>query len=129
METRSAPRVSINLGVISRIDDKNGQKFSLSKGNIFEVKVVDISVSGVGIVSKYFLPKGLSIELEIDGKPFGLDEAMKIKGEIRYCNYIKACGYRCGVKFINILGNYAAKIAELIATYERRKEPRLKLPE
>lgn len=125
--TRSAPRLNINLKLISRIDEEIEQRFSLSRGNTFEVDTVDISALGIGILSKYFLPKGLRIEVDIDGQAFGLDGLMKIKGEVRFCQYIKASVYRCGVKFINISDEYREKIADFISNYERRKEPRLKL--
>jgi hypothetical protein len=129
METRYAPRVRLDLKVLSRVSDEDGQKFLLSKGNTFEIEIADISTLGVGIISRFFLPKGLRIELEIDGKPFGLDNSMKIKGEVRYCNYIKSSRYRCGIKFIDISSQYLNKIKDFIATYEKREEPRLKLSE
>jgi c-di-GMP-binding flagellar brake protein YcgR len=129
METRCAPRICINLKIISRIDEETGQKFSLAKGNVFEVQIVDISILGIGIISKYFLPKGLHIGLEIDGKCFDLENPFRIKGEVRYCSYVKAIGYRCGVKFINISSQYMDKIKNFIATYERRQEPRVTLSE
>jgi len=127
--TRSAPRININLKLISRVDEEIKQGFSLAKGNAFEVDAVDISMLGMGLVSKYFLPKGLRVELEIDGKLFNLDNPMKIKGEIRYCRYVKPSTYRCGVKFINIPDECKEKITQFITNYERRKEPRLKLSE
>lgn len=129
METRKAPRINIDLKVISRIDEDAQQKFGLVCGEIFEVNVVDITESGVGILSKFFLPKGLIVKLEIEGAVFNLKEIMKIKGEIRYCNYIKDLGYRCGVKFLNVPDIYREAISRFISSYERRKAPRIKLAE
>ena len=127
METRKQPRTRISLKVTSKIDEESGQKFSLAGSKTFEADTIDISILGMAILTKYYLPKGLRIELEIDGKPFGLKKSMKIKGEIRYCIYFSASLYRCGVKFINILSEYKNKIAKFIDIYERRKAPRVKL--
>lgn len=129
METRRAPRTNVQLKVIFQLPKEREQKFSLSKGNTFEVNIVDISVGGMGVFSKYFLPKGLIIETQIEGKPFDLNEPMKIRGEIRFCSYAKSLGYRCGVMFLDISNEYKKIIADFIATYERRKEPRYNLPE
>ena len=127
METRLTPRLYINFKILSRIDRESQTKFSLVKGDNFEVDILDISVGGIGVFSKYFLPRGLRLELQLEGKHFGLGEPIKIKGEVRYCNYAKASGYRCGVKFIDLPTEYKKKIANFIATYDRRAEPRYKL--
>lgn len=127
METRKAPRIDINFKVLSKPVQELKQKFALVSGNKFEVKAVDISEIGIGLVSEYFLPKGLILELEIDGAPFDLKEVMKIKGEIRYCRYERTVGYRCGVQFLDLSEVYRKAIAEFISTFERRKEPRVKL--
>lgn len=129
METRRAPRVNISLKVTSSINKELGQKFSLSADKAFEVDAVDISSLGMGIVAKFFLPQKLVINLEIDGKPFRLDKPMHLKGEVRYCRYIEASTYRCGVKFIDIPKEYQEKISKFIKKYERRKERRIKLSE
>ncbi|MCM8789405.1 MAG: PilZ domain-containing protein [Candidatus Omnitrophica bacterium] len=127
MESRKAPRINIEIKIISKISEEYKQKFSLISGESFEVKAFDISILGIGIISKYFLPQGLILELEIPGEPFGLSGAMYIKGEIRYCIYIKGLGYKCGIKFLEITKEHTRAIGQFISTYERRKEPRLKL--
>ena len=127
METRSAKRVSVNLKIASRIDNQGDQKFSISQGDIFEVEVVDISVSGIGVFSKYFLPKGLIIDIDIDGKVFGSDKVMKMKGELRYCRSVKISRYRCGIRFVDPPAEYIKIIAEFISKNERRQDPRVKL--
>ncbi|RJO65469.1 MAG: PilZ domain-containing protein [Candidatus Omnitrophota bacterium] len=127
METRLASRVNIDLKVVCKTEELHQQKFCLASGNKFEVKVLDISILGIGLQTKYFLPKGLIIDTEIEGAFFGLQEVMKIKGEVRYCNYIRGLGYRCGIKFLNISNKYKDAIIQFIAAHERRKEPRVKL--
>lgn len=127
METRIALRIDIDLKVVSKIDEDYQQKFGLVCGKTFEVKGMDVSELGVGILSKYFLPKGLIIEAEIDGAFFGLSEIMKIKGEVRHCRYIRNLGYRCGLKFLNLPDTYRKAIVQTILVQERRKAPRVRL--
>ena len=127
METRQAPRADISLNVVAEIDEDSRQRFAIAAGNRFAVSIVDISTVGLGIISKYFLPKGLFLEFEIGGVPFGLSENMKIKGEIRYSRYVRSSTYRCGVKFLNISDKYRNAIAGFVSTYERRKSPRIEL--
>jgi len=129
METRRATRSRVVLKVSLRLDQQAQQKFCLSKSCIFEVEIVDISIGGVGVFSKYFLPKGLIIEVEIEGESFGFNEPMRIKSEIRYCNYVKASRYRCGIKFIDISDKYQKSIADFIIAHEKRTAPRYKLAE
>ena len=129
METRKASRINIDLKVISRIDEDAQQKFGLVCGKTCEINVVDISEGGVGILSKFFLPKGLIIKLEIEGAVFNLKEIMKIKGEIRYCKYTKDLGYQCGVKFLNLSDVYRETVSQFISMHERRRTPRIKLAE
>lgn len=129
METRSSLRIDIKLKVVCRIHENFRQKFGLTCGDVFKLIAVDISESGIGVISEYFLPKGLILELEIEGIPFSIEKSMKIKGEIRYCIYKKNSGYRCGISFLDILDEYRNSIAKLVATYEQRKFPRVKLSE
>ena len=102
------------MKITVRIEEETAGKFSPSGGNIFECDLVSISILGVSIYSKYYLPEGLHIELDIDGKPFDLERSMKIKGEIRYCKQVEVSKYKCGIKFIKILNEDKEKIAEFI---------------
>ena len=127
METRLAPRLNIDLKIISKLDDEYQQKFSLASGNKFEVRTLDISELGVGILSKYFIPKGVVLDLDIEGKPLGLDRDISTKGEVRYCKFVRNLGYKCGIKFLNISQPDRKAIAYFISTYERRRASRVKL--
>lgn len=129
METRGAKRVNINLKVISKPAEEFREQFKLSMDKEFVAKALDISELGIGLLSKYFLPAGLILEMEIEGAPFELAQNMKIKGEIRHCKFIRSSGYQCGIKFIDIPEEYKKAIAHFIAENERRQAPRLKLSE
>jgi c-di-GMP-binding flagellar brake protein YcgR len=127
MDTRIAPRINITFKVITKVAEEAKQKFKLAAGKEFEIQAVDINKGGIGFNSKFFLPQGLIIELDIEGKPFGLGENMKLKGEVRYCKFSRASGYKCGVKFMDLPENYQKAVADFISAYEKREHPRLKL--
>jgi c-di-GMP-binding flagellar brake protein YcgR len=130
MKTRLRPRINISLKVVSEIDRDLEQGIVLVSGDRFEAKAFDISEGGIGIFVKYFFPKGLIIQLELERRPFGLKSPMKLNGEICYCNYNrKSRTYKCGVEFLNITKQGKKAIARFISTYEKRKQSRIKLPE
>ena len=129
METRIAPRIPVDLTVVSQIDRRFKQDFSLAEGDRFRVLALDVSVGGIGILSKYFLPTGLRIILAFPGKTFGFGNIIKTNGEIRYCKFIKQSGYRCGIKFIELPILYRKEIAKFVAKHEKREEPRVVLAE
>jgi len=58
METRRDLRIPVDLEVISEVDRKLKQLFTLSVGDVFKAKAFDLSKGGMGILSKYFLPPG-----------------------------------------------------------------------
>ncbi|MDP3804350.1 MAG: PilZ domain-containing protein [Candidatus Omnitrophota bacterium] len=129
MQTRSGPRVKLLLTIVSEIDKQAEQNIRFASGNVFEVNVFDISIVGAGIFTKNFLPKGCIINMKIDGAPFGLKKEMEIKGEVRYCKYIKLHQYKCGIKFLDLAEEHQETIKKFISAYERRKDTRLRLPE
>ena len=114
METRLWPRVSVDMKISSRITRSDGQSIALAEGDQFEAKSYDISIAGIGIFIKVFLPKGLLIEMDLDGAPFGLTESIKTRGEVRHCNSIGTRKYRCGLRFLNLLPEHKKAIAQLI---------------
>jgi len=118
----------MSLSVISSIDKDKEQHINLVKGDCFEGKACDISAAGVGVHVKYFLPKGLVIKMELEGKPFGLNKKIKVKGAVRHCVYIKIHTYKCGIEFLDLPADCKKAITQFILTYEKRKKPRLNLP-
>lgn len=114
IETRLAKRARIDLKIATRIDKEMAKNFSLSIGGLFDIDLVSISILGVSGFSKYYLPKGLQVELEMDGKPFGLEGMMNLKGEVRYCKQTSFSKYNCGIKFINLPNKIKKKISEFV---------------
>ena len=129
METRSTPRVAVELKVICHIDESQDASFKLSEGNQFEAQALDISEGGVKLLSKYLIPRGIILDLDIDGKVFGLDRNIKTKGEVRFCESVKGLwkSNRIGVKFLDISDVDREALAKFVAAYERRQFPRVKL--
>jgi len=122
METRLASRVNISINVNSRIDAKKDQQVILAEGNRFSAVACNISVLGIAIRVKYFLPKGLVLDLEIDGIYFGLEGPMKIKAEVRHCDYVKYRTYECGLKFLDITAQYKKAIENFVSARGKKKK-------
>ncbi len=127
MNTRHGPRVEVSLRVISTIDKSMKDSVSLANGNRFEARAYDISVGGIGLLTKYFLPNGLLLELEIEGAPFGLKERITAKGEVVHCKDVQAHKYKCGIGFTEMIDKYIKAIEQFVSNYERRREPRVNL--
>ena len=116
METRGAPRANIDIIALVKINKEAEQKFSLSTCNQFEVKLTSISTAGVSLFSEYLLPKGLRVDLEINGRPFGLGDSLIVKGEVRYCKQVNPSKYKCGVKFIQLCDYYRDEISKFVSS-------------
>lgn len=127
MNTRQGPRVEVSLRVISTIDESMKDSVSLASGNRFEARAYDISVGGIGLLVKYFLPNGLLLEMEIEGAPFGLKERIIAKGEVSHCKNVQVHKYKCGIKFTEMIDKYKKVIEQFVSGYERRREPRVNL--
>ena len=129
MDTRFINRVNLDLKVLLKIEDDEEQQVALVGGNKIEANVFDVSVSGIGLGIKHFIPKGLIVSMEIDGTPFGLEGVVKVKGEICYCNYVQASLYKCGIRFVDVPKQFTKAINDLVTKHERRQDPRVELAE
>jgi len=65
-------------------------------GRQMQVTTVDISTSGLAIVSKTYIHPGSHISF----CPPGAKTKVLIHGEVMYCNYASEVGYSVGVKFL-----------------------------
>lgn len=125
--SRLHPRVIVNAKISSvKISDKMKDAVSLVKDE-FSGQAIDISVDGIGIFLEYYLPTGVHLDLAVEGQAFGVDRSLKMKGEVRYCNFIAQRKYRCGMKFIEMSKEDREIIAEFVKNAERRRAPRIKL--
>ena len=62
MESRRVPRVKVFIKVNVQIDASMKGHFDISKKDI-EAHMLDVSILGIGILSKYFIPKGAILDL------------------------------------------------------------------
>lgn len=123
METRAAPRATLNANVILKVDSSMKDQIRLFQEEQ-KASVVDISTSGVGMISPIFFPKGAILRLQMDGAALKINKPINIKGEVRYCNPQVGKKYRLGVKFIEVEGAVVDKIKEYVAKFEGRQAPR-----
>lgn len=120
MQTRLSPRVNIVIKITLKIDRNLDQHIRLSAGDSFRASTCDMSKTGLSfIVKRYYLPRGLFIELYLDNPFLGQTKSIKIKGEICYCNYIKRRAYKCGVKFIEMSTKHKKLITQFMTSYHR----------
>ena len=129
MKTKSAPCAAVELKVICRLDGSQDARFRLKRGSPFIARATDISEVGAELLSKYLIPRGIILDLDIDGKVFGLDRNIKTKGEVRFCESVKGLwkSNRIGVKFLDISDVDREALAKFVAAYERRRCPRARL--
>ena len=127
MDTRRGPRVEVSLRVISTIDESMKDSVSLANGNRFEARAYDISAGGLGLLTKYFLPNGLLLEIEIEGAPFGLKERIKVRGEVSHCKNIQVHKYKCGIRFVGMVDEHIKVIEQFVSNHERRRKLRVNL--
>jgi len=129
METRRAFRVDLELIVKCRIDESQRGSFRLIEGDQFDTQAIDISEKGVRVLSRYLIPRGLVLELDIDGKLFGLGHNIKTKSEVRYCETLKGLRKknRLGLMFLDISEEDRQAIARFVSSNERREHTRIQL--
>ena len=124
METRQLKRFPIELNTKINIDHPDEQGFNIAKKDI-ETKIVDISILGIGMLSKYFIPRGVIIKFDIKIK----DEILESKGEVKSAVPAGTASTRLGVQFVDMSSEYRNKITDFIKEYERRAMPRIKIPD
>ena len=127
METRLTKRIPVNVKIVSHVDSDLDQKYDLVAGNAFDVKAVNISTSGVGIVSPHYMPAGLVIDLEFDGKILDFPGAFAVRGSIKYCKSTKNSRYKCGVKFQELSKVFMKALNSFISEHDKRRAPRIDL--
>ena len=129
MVTRNTLRIPVDLEIFWKAEKKKDQVFSLSTKDMHKDKATDISGGGMGIIIKYFLPRGFRIKIALAGGIFGLTRFIRFKGVVCYCNYINHGNYKCGIKFIDPPAIHTLKFNEFKSSYEKRQTPRVTLSE
>ncbi|MBM3252387.1 MAG: PilZ domain-containing protein [Candidatus Omnitrophica bacterium] len=88
-----------------------------------EAKALDISVSGIGLLSELFLPRGAILDLELRLH----NETIKTKGQIRSAVSVGKGLTRLGIKLIDLGKSKTKIIKRFIKENEKRLPTRLKL--
>jgi hypothetical protein len=122
METRRVKRLKASFKAKLNIDSSITQRFNIRQENI-EVEVLDISVLGIGLVCKYFIPKGVIVNLQLKIN----NKLIDVKGEIRSAISGGKGLTRLGIQFIDLDNSEFEIIDKFIKDNERRNEPRLEL--
>ena len=97
METRKAKRFQASFKVDLKVDSAKTKYFSLRMESV-EVDALDISALGIALLSNYFVPKGVIVDLQLKiGK-----NIVDVKGEIRSAVAWGKGQTRLGILFIDI---------------------------
>lgn len=112
----------IPLKVELKIDSSLKGRFNILIESV-EARALDISASGIGMLSEIFLPQGVIVDLLLKIK----HRTVKIKGEIRSAISIGDGLSRLGIKFVDLSKKESKLIQDFIKKHEKRRPIRLKL--
>jgi len=148
MESRLAYRYKKKLGIDIQVNKKFQAAMPALQDRILKAEIYDISVNGIGMLSDYYFPSGIILNIILGKKHFGWKKDLRLKGILRYSKsvlffdhekspnknnqarkQIKRSAYHCGVKFLDITPGQKKLIKDFIAESERRKRARLKIAE
>lgn len=131
-ETRKGQRLQVNGTVWIQINPAMGDAVHLEKEAV-EVNLVDISVEGVGLLSKTFLPKGTVVDLEFPGSALTVPKSPPPPKNIRLTAkvmYSRPQGEMCrmGLRISQMSDETRQFIQEYSSSREQRRSPRTPLP-
>ncbi len=115
-------KTKIPLKVELKIDSSLRGRFNIFIESV-EARALDISSSGIGMLSEIFLPQGVLVDLQLKIK----HRLVKIKGEIRSAISVGDGLSRLGIKFVDLNKREAKLIKDFIKKHEKRRPIRLKL--
>ncbi|MBM3248609.1 MAG: hypothetical protein FJZ10_04230 [Candidatus Omnitrophica bacterium] len=117
---RRKPKIPLKVEL--KIDSSLKGRFNILIESI-EARALDISPSGIGMLSEIFLPQGVLVDLQFKIK----HRIVKIKGEIRSAISVGEGLSRLGIKFVNLNKKESRLIKDFIEEHEKRRPVRLKL--
>ncbi|HEY8100202.1 MAG TPA: methyl-accepting chemotaxis protein [Burkholderiaceae bacterium] len=103
LDQRSAPRKPL----------EGHGKLTLPKGETFDVETVDVSTTGVGLISSKRMVKGQKCEIDFDVPVDGLNQHITASLQVAYCRENDQDGYKIGMEFIGTQG----KVVDAIGRY------------
>ncbi len=131
-ETRQGQRLQVKSTVCIKINTSMGDAVHLEKESV-EVEMVDISVHGVGLLSKTFLPKGTVVDLEFPGSALSVPKAAHPPDILRITAkvvYARPEGELCrlGLIITEMDDESRRVIRDFAFSRELRRTPRTPLP-
>ena len=131
-ETRKSQRLQVSGTVWIQINASMKDSVQLEKEAV-EVEMVDISVHGVGLLSKTFLPKGTTVDLEFPGTAMAIPKAAPPPEIIRITAkvmYARPQGDLCrmGLMITEMDDETRRVIRDFSFSRELRRTPRTPLP-
>ena len=131
-ETRKSQRLQISGTVWIQINPSMQDAVQLEKEAV-EVEMVDISVHGVGLLSKTFLPKGTLVDLEFPGSALTVPKAASPPEIIRITAkvmYTRPQGDLCrmGLMITEMDDETRRVVRDFAFSRELRRTPRTPLP-
>lgn len=108
--------ISVNLKVNSGL----AKKLKIKK-ELIEVRAVDVSSSGIGVLSRYQIPRGTIVNLEIIIK----EQTLEMEGEIILVFKHNSGLTRFGIKFLDVAEEKKKVLSKFIKSHDERVYPRL----
>ncbi len=137
-DTRRDARTPITVQVRIQVNSAMRETVQLAKEAI-EAQVVDISIVGIGLTSRVFLPKGVLVDLQLPRNVFSspnmppppmgtspTEGSMPITGQVVYARpQEKLC--RMGIAITKISDGDRLLLQHYVSSQERRRAPRTPL--
>ena len=114
MKNRVFKRSTLDKKIFVEIDNDPNQSYHTRDGDLLDANSADISEGGISLKSRYYLPKGLRVDVKMQGVGFGFSEIINLDGEIRYCEQEASHEYRCGLKFLEPSQRYEDVFGDLV---------------
>ncbi len=122
-KTRNHVRIKLDASATLIINGPTKGQVSLPQEGR-EAAIVDISITGLGVISTMPFSQGAMLRIQMDGAKFNMDKPINIRGEVRYCKPQREKEYRLGIKFVEVEDRDLNKIKEYINKYIHRKAPK-----
>lgn len=116
-ETRRVERVAVKISVVSKVDPAMEKEFTLSQKEL-QATIIDMSATGLGILSSVYIPDGIILDMEMDAQSIRPEKGkennkIKLTGEV-VSSRMQGGQYRLGILVKNINEEDKAAILKFI---------------
>lgn len=129
-DRRRYKRLALNLSVVIRLGGPIEQRVVLEEEEI-EVSAIDVSEGGLGIISKYLIPKHSLLHIIMDFTAIDLQggvifhKPLDVEGEVRSVVDWEGDQYRLGIKFTKITNEDKTAIKAFVRNFMHYKPPKI----